>query len=56
MQTKVPGLYAGGSVQAKVNDFELTKEGLTFIGSLHAQDIFVNLKDRQVKANAVSLG
>ena len=55
MQTKVPGLSAGGSVQAKVNDFELTKEGVTFIGSLHAQNIFVNLKDRQVQVDEVTL-
>ena len=34
VQTKVPGLSAGGSVQTKVNDFELTKEGANFNGSL----------------------
>ena len=27
VQTRVPGLSAGGSVQTRVNDFELTKEG-----------------------------
>ena len=55
IQTKVPGLSAGGSVQTRVNDFEMTKEGVTFIGSLHAQDIFVNLKDRQVQVDRVAL-
>jgi len=55
VQTKVPGLSAGGSVQTRVNDFDLTKEGLTFVGSLHAQNIFVSLKDRQVRVNGVTL-
>ena len=54
VQTRVPGLFAGGSVQARVNDFEMTKEGVNFIGSLHAQHIFVNLKDRQVQADEVT--
>ena len=51
IQTTVPGLSAGGSVQTRVSDFEYTKEGMAFIGSLHAQDIFVNLKDRQIKTD-----
>jgi AsmA-like C-terminal region len=55
MQTEVPGLDAGGSVQTRVNEFEMTKEGLAFSGSFHAQDIFVNLKDRQVRADGVNL-
>jgi len=55
VQTKVPGLSAGGSVQTKVTDFELAKGRVTFIGSLHAQDIFVAMKDRQVKVNDVTL-
>jgi hypothetical protein len=55
METKVPGLSAGGSVQTKVNDFEFTKEGVTFTGSLHAQHLFVNLEDRQVKVAGVTL-
>ncbi len=55
MQTKVPGLSAGGSMQTRVNDFELTKERVTFNGSLHAQNIFVNLKDRLVRAHGVVL-
>ena len=55
VQTQVPGLAAGGSVQTRVNDFELTKEGVTFVGSLHAQDISVNLKDRQVQVDEVTL-
>lgn len=55
VQTNVPGLSAGGSVQTMVNDFELTKQGLTFIGSLHAQNIFVRLKDRQVQVDNVTL-
>jgi len=55
IQTKVPGLSAGGSVQAKVNDFNLTKDGVTFLGSLHAQHIFVILKDRQVQVDGVTL-
>ena len=55
MHTKVPGLDAGGSVQTKVSDFEMTKDSLAFTGSLHAQDIFVQLIDRQVQADAVIL-
>jgi len=55
VQTKVPGLTAGGSVQTRVNDFELTKDGVTFIGSLHAQNIFVRLKDRQVQVDGAAL-
>ena len=55
IRTKVPGLSAGGSVQTRVNTFVLTKEGVTFIGSLHAQDIFVHLKDRQVHVDEVAL-
>lgn len=51
MHTRVPGLSADGSVQANVNDFELTQGNLTFIGSLHAQDISVNLDDRQVRVD-----
>jgi hypothetical protein len=38
-----------------VNDFELTQGGATFLGSLHAQNIFVNLEDRQVQADEVIL-
>jgi hypothetical protein len=53
VHTKVPGLDAGGSVQTRVNDFEMTKEGMSFTGSLHAQDIFVQIKDRQVQADSV---
>jgi len=55
VQTKVPGLSAGGSVQTRVNDFELTKEGITFLGSGHAQNTFLRLKDRQVQANELTL-
>jgi len=55
MQIKAPGLSAGGSVQAKVNDFEFTKQGLTFIGSLHAQDVYADMTDRQLKVAAVNL-
>ncbi len=55
IQTRIPGLSVGGSVQTRVHDFELTKEGVTFIGSLHAQNIFVRLKDRQVQAAGVNL-
>jgi hypothetical protein len=55
IQTHVPGLSAGGSVQAKVNEFEYTQDGVNFNGSLHAQHIFVNLKDRQVKVDGVIL-
>ena len=55
METRVPGLSAGGSVQTKVNDFELTKEGVSFNGALHAQNIFVNLKDRQVQLRTAAL-
>ena len=55
IQTKVPGLSAGGSVQARVNDFEFTKQGATFIGWLHGQHIFVALKDRQVQVEEADL-
>jgi hypothetical protein len=55
IQTKIPGLSAGGSVQTNVNDFEFSTQGTTFIGSLNAQNIFVRLKDRQVQADEVSL-
>ncbi|MBF0571809.1 MAG: hypothetical protein HQL12_08025 [Candidatus Omnitrophica bacterium] len=55
IQTRSPEFSAGGSVQTKVNDFELTKEGSSFIGSLHAQNITVNLKDRQVQVQGVIL-
>jgi len=55
IQTKVPGFSAGGSVQSRVNDFEFTKEGLALNGSLHAQNIFVELKDRRVQADGVAL-
>jgi hypothetical protein len=55
IQTKTPGLSAGGSAQAKVNDFEMSPQGITFIGSLDAQNIFVALKDRQVQVDEVAL-
>jgi len=55
IQTKVPGLSAGGSVQARVNDFKYTREGVDFVGSLHAQHIFVDLTDRHVNVDVVSL-
>jgi len=55
VQTKVPGLSAGGSVQTNVNDFEMTKQGLDFTGSLQAQNIYVGLQDRQVQVGSVSL-
>jgi hypothetical protein len=55
IRTRAPGLSAGGSVQTRVNTFELTKEGATFIGSLHAQNIFVRFKDRQIQADGVTL-
>ena len=46
MQTNVPGLSAGGNVQAKVSDLEVTKEGVAvaLTGSLHGQNIFVKSK------------
>ncbi len=55
VQTRVPGLSAGGSVQAGVNDFELTKDGVAFNGSLHAQNIFVRQDDRQVQLDEIAL-
>ena len=55
MQTKVPGLSAGGSVEAHVNDFEMSPYATTFNGSLDAQNIFVRLKDRQVQVQEVAL-
>jgi len=55
IQTKVPGLSAGGNIQAKVSDFELAKTRVTFLGSLYAQHIFVSLKGRQVRVDDVSL-
>jgi len=55
VQTMVPGLSTGGSVQIKVNDFGLTKQGVAFNGSLHAQDIFVNLEGRQIKVQEANL-
>jgi AsmA-like C-terminal region len=55
MQTKVPGLSASGNVETRVHDFELTKEGLTFIGSLHGQNILVNLENRQVQVDEMVL-
>ena len=42
-------------MQAKVNNFESTKENLAFTGSLHAQDFFVHLKDRQVQVDGATL-
>jgi len=55
MQTKVPGLSAGGTVQARVNAFDLTKDSLAFTGSLHGQKIFVSLKDRQVNIDGMDM-
>jgi AsmA-like C-terminal region len=55
MQSKVPGLSAGGSVQTNVREFELTKEGVTFIGSIHGQNILLNLEDFQVQADEMAL-
>jgi hypothetical protein len=55
VQAAAPGFSAGGSAQARVNDFELTREGATFLGSLHAQNIFMDLEDRQVQADEVVL-
>src|SRR5262249_13540683 len=54
-QTRVPGLAAGGSVETKVNDFQMTKEQVSFDGSLHAQNIFAELKDRRLKIISVDL-
>ena len=55
IQTQVPGLSAAGSVQTRVNEFELTKDGLSFIGSLRAQNIRIGFKDRQVQIDGVIL-
>ena len=55
VQAAAPGFSAGGSAQARVNDFELTREGATFLGSLHAQNIFMDLEDRQAQADEVVL-
>ncbi len=55
IQTKVPGLSAGGSVQARVSDFELSPTEMNFSGSLDAQNIFVRLKDRQVQVDNLAL-
>ena len=55
VRTRVPGLSAGGSVQAGISAFELTPESLAFVGSLQAQNIFVDLKDRTVKVSGVNL-
>ena len=42
-------------MQARVNDFEYTKQEATFIGWLHGQHIFVALKDRQVQVEEADL-
>jgi len=55
IQTTVPGLSAGGSVQTRVDNFELTPDNLTFIGTLHAQKSYIHLKDRQIQADDVVL-
>jgi len=55
VQTMVPGLSAGGSVQAKVNEIEISAQGFTFNGSLDAQNISLNLKDRQLQVDGVNL-
>ena len=55
IQTKVPGLSAGGNVETRVNAFELTPERMVFDGSFHAQSVFLNLTDRQVSVEALGL-
>jgi hypothetical protein len=55
METKVPGLSAGGSVQTHVNDFELDNDKVTFSGSVHAQNVFLSLKDRRVQVQDAAL-
>jgi len=55
MQTKAPGLSAGGNVQMNVADFALTRDTVKFMGSMNAQDISLNLKDRQVEIHDVTM-
>ncbi|MBF0504759.1 MAG: hypothetical protein HQL14_06625 [Candidatus Omnitrophica bacterium] len=55
IQTKVPGLSAGGNVQTRVNTFELTPEGMVFDGSFHAQSVFLNLTDRFARVDNLGL-
>ncbi len=54
-QIIVPGLSARGSVQTRVNDFQLTQQGLSFEATLHGQQIALDLKDRRVQVAAISL-
>jgi len=50
METTVPNLDCGGSVQAKVLNFELSADNkVDFNGSIHAQKVFVQAQDRQIK-------
>jgi len=55
MQSNIPGLSTSGSVEAKVESFELTNNGISFVGSLHGQGIMINLKDRHVQMSDVGL-
>lgn len=56
MQTMVPDLDCGGSVQAHVLNFELTPDSqVNFNGSITAQEIFIRQKDRQINIKEVAL-
>ncbi|MDE2008729.1 MAG: AsmA family protein [Candidatus Omnitrophica bacterium] len=55
MLASIPGLSAGGSVQAKVSDLELQGQNIVLSCSLHAQDVSVILKDRRGSARQLDI-
>lgn len=55
IQTTVPGLSASGSVETRVNTFELTPTGMVFDGSLHAESLLLNLTDRHIRVKSLGL-
>jgi len=55
IQTTVPGLSASGSVETRVNAFELTHTDMVFDGSLHAQGLSLDLTDRQIRVENLGL-
>lgn len=55
MQAKVQGILAGGSVEAKVTEFEWDTDKMSAAGSLRAHDLLVSLKNQRLQAAQVSV-